>query len=205
MPAPGRAAALSVASITALLVIPFIVYGFLAWRHFDTISLTAYIPVEELHTALGQLSYSDWFNAPLVTANLTSDVVIGALYTLTLGQLTIALILGSLIGANFAAIRAQPQVCAGSRTASASAAGAGLLSTVSGSVTWFSSCCGSGASGALLSLAGVSSTVATSFVDIAISAQIVAVIGLAFIYLRLRRRLKLFNDPSQTVDSLNST
>ena len=78
---------------------------------------------------------------------------------------------------------------------SAAAAGSGLVATLAASGTGILGCCGSGLTGGILLLAGVSSITANQIAEVSpfIQAALIALFALA--YLRFSRRLKTLATP----------
>ena len=128
-----RDAAIVVGMIAATIVLPVAIHGYLSWLKFDYFSLSSYIPHEAMRAELATPTLAKIVSLPLVEMNMTSGHILANMYTLTLGQLTLSITLGLMMGLVLAgqlnlrglcAMRGQQGVGA------AAAAGTGLLATI---------------------------------------------------------------------------
>ena len=185
-PVARNVAAVS-AAVALALILPPLIYGFLVWLRFDFISLSSYVPHEELRQA-AQDPFA-LLAAPLWSANMTSGFLLSNMYSLTVGQFLLAVVMGLAIGMNFVAYLGTRRLCAaGSGSGAAAATGTGLLATLGASSTGIMGCCGSGLAGGVLTLAGVGAGSAAAIAEWSVPLQVLIVAGFAFNWLALRRR-----------------
>jgi hypothetical protein len=153
-------------AVLSVLVLPPALFGWLAWWRFDAFRFTWYVPHEELAQALRALDPTAIFHAPLFAANMTSGQPVANMFTLTVGQLMLSLVLGAAIGANLlAALRPGPRagVTAGivlALVATAAASSTGLVG------------CHAGLAGGLITLVGVNGATAATLATWSPLAQI---------------------------------
>jgi len=138
----------------AALVLPFLVYGVLAWNRMGLFVPSGYMPLEALNAALGQGAIAAIWAAPVASLNATSGELVSAMYDVTVGSLVLALGLG--LAVVLQALR--PRAC--TRAAGGWLAGGGLLASIGAAPTVMLGCCGGGAAGAILALAGLTSATA---------------------------------------------
>lgn len=180
-----------------VLLLPAAIYGYLSYRMFDFFRFTYYVPYEEVFAACRSLDVGSILDAPIISANMTSGFLLANTYAVTIQQLLLSVVLGALMGLNLVTYLALRRVCP-LRGASAGVAGvgSGLAATISASSTGLLGCCGSALGGGLLTLAGVSSTVAADIADVSplIQLLIIAVFGASYAYLRWRLRQATASD-----------
>jgi hypothetical protein len=178
---PVIAASILAAAMALVLALPPALFGWLSWRRFDGFRFTWYVPHEELAQALRTLDPAGIFHAPLFVANMTSGLPIANMFTLTVGQLALSLVLGAAIGANLlAALRPGQRVGVAlgilvSLTATAAASSTGLVG------------CHPGLAGGLITLVGINSSTAATLATWSPLAQAALAIFLFFTAARLRR------------------
>jgi hypothetical protein len=185
------------AMLLLILALPPAIYGYLAYRQFDFFRFTYYIPYEELFVALRAADPVMIFSAPLVSANMTSGFLLSSMYNLTVGQSLISLSLGVAMGLSLAGKMTLRKVCATrSVNGSATAAGCGVMATLTASSTGLLGCCaGSALAGGLLSLAGVSATLAGQVASMSPLIQATLMALFVFDCLRVRKRLAVLAMP----------
>ncbi len=170
-----------VAGMVALgVVLPPLVHALLVRWKFGMLELSWYVPHEELVEALRSGSPAAMFAAPLWSANMTSGLVIANMYTLGLGELSLSIALGFLLGMNLLAhARPRAACAAGGGPALAAAATSGLLSTLAASGTGILGCCGPALSGGMLALAGLTATSAQAIASVspAVQSALIAVLA----------------------------
>ena len=185
-PAARNVAAILTAVALAL-ILPPLVYGLLVWLKFDFISLSSYVPHEELRQA-AQDPFA-LLAAPLWSVNMTSGFLLSNMYSLTVGQFLLAVGMGLAMGMNFVAYLGMRRLCAaGGGPGAAAATGTGLLATLGASSTGIIGCCGSGLAGGVLTLAGLGAGSAAAIAEWSVPLQMLIVAGFAFNWLALRRR-----------------
>lgn len=138
----------------AALVLPFLVYGVLAWNRMGLFVPSGYMPLEALNAALEQGPIAAIWAAPVASLNATSGELVSVMYDVTVGSLVLALALG--LAVTLQGLR--PRAC--NRAAGGWLAGGGLLASIGGAPTVMLGCCGGGAAGAILALAGLTSATA---------------------------------------------
>ena len=167
-------------AVLAVLVLPPALFGGLSWWRFDAFRFTWYVPHEELVQAFRALDPAAMFHAPLFVANMTSGQPIANMFTLTVGQLMLSLLLGAAIGANLlAALRPGPRagVTAGivlALVATAAASSTGLVG------------CHPAMAGGLVNLVGVNGPTAASLASWSPLAQAALAVLLFVTAIRLR-------------------
>lgn len=179
-------------SLALFLEVPPIVYGYLTYRQFEYFSLTGYMPYEEVMIALRSGSLSNILGAPLISLNMTSGDLFSNVYAFTIGPLAASLILGSLTGLTIVARRRMQSlgVVAGGWRA-AGIAGLGLVATVGASSAGLLGCHGgSGMSGGILAITGMSETTASLLAWLSPYVQITMIVALGGYYCYLHRKLR---------------
>lgn len=180
-----------VSTLLAVLALPPVLYAWLAYVKFGLLKPSYYVPHEALVQTLRAGSLHDIWDASLVVVNMTSGHLLATLYALTLGQLVMSLLLGIAIALNFSALLALRRTCrAGSQAGrAAGAAGTSLFATVAASSTGIFGCCGGGAAGGVLALAGLSTTTAIQIGEWSPYIQVLLIVLFVLNYLRLRGRI----------------
>lgn len=189
-PIPNRALWMF-SMVAAVLVLPLVMYAFLAYRQFGLFNPSYFIPYEELLDAFGSGDLHAVFDAPIISVNVTSGLLLSNMFSLSVGQLLLSVALGSVMGLTLDAQLSLRKVCdLKSVGSSAAAAGSGLAATLAASSTGILGCCGSGLTGGILLLAGVSSVTASQIAEVSpfIQAGLIGFFVLA--YLRFSSRLK---------------
>lgn len=166
---------------------PPAVYAVLVWRRFGGIDLSGYVPHEALGQALAGGDAAAILAAPLVSLNMTSGALLANMYELTVGQAVLTAALGAAIALNAAALMRARRVCAARAGGGAAAAGTGLLAATAAASTGIMGCCGSGAVGGALALAGLGAASAGAVAAWSPAVQALLAAGLAANWLRLRR------------------
>ncbi len=174
-----------------VLALPPVIFGLLAYRQFDFFRFTYYVPYEELFIALRTVDPAAIFEAPLVSANMTSSYFLSSMYILTLGQLLISLGLAIVMGLSLAGNMTLAKVCATrSVKGSAVAVGSGIAATLAASSTGLLGCCaGTALSGGLLAFIGISGSVAEQVANVSPLIQIGLMALFTVDCLRVRKRL----------------
>jgi hypothetical protein len=149
-------------SLVLFIEVPPIVYGLLIYKQFEFLSLSSYMPYEEVMIALRSGSLRNILGAPLISLNMTSGHLFSNVYAFTIGALAASLILGTLTGLAIVA-RLRIQTASGGSGAKAVAiAGLGLLATVGASSAGLLGCHGgSGMSGGILAVTGMGEATAS--------------------------------------------
>lgn len=175
-------------TVLAVLALPPAVYAWLSYVKFGLLKPSYYVPYEALLQTLRTASLPDIWGASLLVVNMTSGQLLANLYTLTVGQLVLSLLLGIAIALNFSALLALRRACnAGSHAGQAAgAAGTGLFATVAASSTGIFGCCGGAAAGGVLTLAGLSTTTAVQIGAWSPYIQVLLIVLFVLNYLRLR-------------------
>lgn len=180
-------------AVTVLVLgLPFLTYATLVYGEFEYLRITSYFPYEELLVAMRSLVPAEIFNAPVLSANMTSGFIISSMYTWTVGQLFLSLALGIAAGLSLAghlALRKlQPSCSAGG---SAAATGCGVFASIGASGTGLLGCCaGTGLSGGIMALAGVSSTAASQIAGVAPIFQLLLIGLFAIDRARVEKRIR---------------
>jgi hypothetical protein len=170
-------------------VLPPVVYALLVRWKFGMLEVSWYVPYEELEMALRGGKMVEIYGAPLWSANMTSGLITANMFTLTVGELVLSVLLGLLIGMNWtAAARLRAACPARTSQAMAVAATSGLASTLAASGTGILGCCGPAISGGMLALAGLSATTAQAIASVSPAAQGALIALLAVSWAWLRRR-----------------
>lgn len=177
--------------IILAVALPPVLHALLVRWKFGMLEVSWYVPYEELDQALRGGKLAGIYGAPLWSANMTSGLITANMFTLTLGELVLSVLLGLLIGMNWAAaarLRARCPVRTGQ--AMAVAATSGLAATLAASGTGILGCCGPALSGGMLALAGLSATTAQAIASVspALQGALIAVLTLSWAWLRRRAR-----------------
>ncbi len=177
--------------VAAVLALPPAMFAFLAYRQFGLFNPSYYIPYEELLAAFGSGDLHAVFDAQLISMNVTSGLLLANMYSLGVGQLLFSVALGVVMGLTLDAQLSLRKVCGlKSVGGSAAATGSGLAATLAASSTGILGCCGSGLTGGILALAGVSSVTASQLAEVSSYVQVGLIALFALAYLRFLRRLK---------------
>jgi len=182
--------------VAVVLVLPLVMYAFLAYRQFGLFNPSYFIPYEEMLDAFRFGDLHAVFDAPIISVNVTSGLLLSNMFSLSIGQLLLSVGLGVAMGLTLDAQLSLRKVCElKSVRGSAAATGSGLAATLAASGTGILGCCGSGLTGGILALAGVSSVTASQIAEVSpfIQAALIALFVLA--YLWFSRRLKTLTTP----------
>ena len=182
----------AVASLALFLEVPPIVYGYLSYKQFEYLKVTGYIPYEELMIALRSGSLTKILGAPLVSLNMTSGHLFSNIYAFTVGPLIASLILGTVTGVIIVAqLRIQSK---GGATSAGSVWGTlclRLLATVGASSAGLLGCHGgSGMSGGILAISGLSGNTAAVLASLSPYIQAALIVLLSGYCVYLRRKLR---------------
>ena len=170
--------------VAAVLVLPLIMFALLAYRQFGLFNPSYYIPYEEMLDAFGSGDLHAVFDAPIISVNVTSGLLLSNMFSLSVGQLLLSVALGVIMGLTLDAQFSLRKVCKlKSVGGSAAAAGSGLVA------------CGSGLTGGILALAGISSVTATQIAEVSPFIQVALIAFFVLAYLRFSRRLKIVATP----------
>jgi hypothetical protein len=193
-------------SLVLFIEVPPVVYGLLTYRQFEFFSLSGYMPYEEAMIALRSGSLRSILAAPLISLNMTSGHLFSNVYAFTIGPLAASLVLGILTGmAIVARLRIESAVGAGGAKTLA-VAGLGLLATVGASSAGLLGCHGgSGMSGGILAITGMSADTATLLASLSPYVQVALILALSGYYLYLRRRQRLHQPDCEHGGSLVPT
>jgi hypothetical protein len=180
--------------VALTLLLPIVIYGILSWYRFDYFSPSYFVPYEAMTGELAAPTVSKILALPLVEINMTSGHILANMYTLTLGQLGLSVLLGSLMGLVLSGQLQLHSFCARHSPKNIEAAtgvGAGLLATIGAASTGLLGCCG-GASfaGGVFALAGLSSATAASLSAVSPLVQIGLILLFVALYVRLKRRMR---------------
>ena len=185
-----------VSMVAAVMVLPLVMYAFLAYRQFGLFNPSYFFPYEEMLDAFGSGGLHAVFDAPIISVNVTSGFLLSNMFSLSVGQLLLSVALGAVMGLTLDAQLSLRKVCElKSVGGSAAAAGSGLAATLAASGTGILGCCGSGLTGGILALAGVSSVTATQIAEVSPFIQVALIALFALAYLRFSRRLKTLATP----------
>lgn len=179
------------ASLALFIEVPLIVYGYLTYWQFEFFSLSGYMPYEEMRIALRSGSLSNILGAPLISLNMTSGFLFSNVYTFTIGPLAASLILGTLTGLVIVAkLRMQSFGGAAGGGRVAGIVGLGLVATVGASSAGLLGCHGgSGMSGGILAITGMSETTAALLARLSPYVQVALIVALSGYCLWLHRKL----------------
>ena len=182
--------------VAAVLVLPLIMFAFLAYRQFGLFNPSYYIPYEEMLDAFGSGDLHAVFDAPIISVNVTSGLLLSNMFSLSVGQLLLSVALGVAIGLTLDAQFSLRKVCKLKSVGGlAAAAGSGLVATLAASGTGILGCCGSGLTGGILALAGISSVTATQIAEVSPFIQVALIGFFVLTYLRFSKRLKTLATP----------
>ena len=177
--------------ILLVLVLPPAIFGGLTYYRFGIFNPSYYVPHEELWAAATAGEVMALFNAPLLSANMTSGDLIANMYSITLGQYGLSIVLGTAMGLAMAKQVHLLKVCStGAVGGTAAATGSGLFATVAASSTGILGCCGSGLAGGVLTLLGVGSNVAGHLAGASLLFQLALITVFVLLNLRFAARLK---------------
>ncbi len=177
--------------VAVVLVLPLVMFAFLAYRQFGLFKPSFFIPYEEMFAAFRSGDPFAVFEAPVISVNMTSGLLLSNMYSLDIAQLLLSVALGVVMGLTLDAQFSLRKVCElKSVGGSAAAAGSGLVATLAASGTGILGCCGSGLTGGILALAGVSSVTATQLAEVSPFIQVALIAFFVLVYLRFSRRLK---------------
>ena len=181
--------------VAAVLVLPLVMYAFLAYRQFGLFNPSYYIPYEEMLDAFGSGDLHAVFDAPIISVNVTSGLLLSNMFSLSVGQLLLSVTLGVIMGLTLDAQFSLRKVCKLKSVGGSAAAGSGLVATLAASGTGILGCCGSGLTGGILALAGISSVTATQIAEVSPFIQVALIAFFVLAYLRFSRRLKIVATP----------
>lgn len=178
-------------SLALFIEVPPMIYGFLTYRQFDYFYLTGYMPYEEVMIALRSGSIRNILGAPIISLNMTSGHLFANVYAFTIGPIIASLILGTLTGlAIVTKLRMQSVGSNAGGAKAAGIAGLGLVATVGASSAGLLGCHGgSGISGGILAITGMSQTTASLLAGLSPYLQVVLIVALACYWLHLHRQL----------------
>ena len=177
--------------VAAVLVLPLIMFALLAYRQFGLFNPSYYIPYEEMLDAFGSGDLHAVFDAPIISVNVTSGLLLSNMFSLSVGQLLLSVALGVIMGLTLDAQFSLRKVCKLKSVGGLAAAGSGLVATLAASGTGILGCCGSGLTGGILALAGISSVTATQIAEVSPFIQVALIAFFVMAYLRFSRRLKI--------------
>jgi hypothetical protein len=185
-----RDAAIIAGMIAATIALPVVIHGWLSWLRFDYFSLSSYVPHEAMRAELATPTLAKIASLPLVEINMTSGHILANMYTLTLGQLTLSVALGLVMGLVLARQLHMRALCAmpgRQGVGAAAAAGTGLLATIAAASTGLLGCCGGAAlAGGVFALAGLSSATAATLAQASPVIQVALILLFGWLYSRLR-------------------
>lgn len=172
-----------------LLALPLLMFAWLSYVKLGQMSLSYYVPYEELRQALATGALRGIYYAPLVAVNVTSGFIIANMFTYTLGHTVMTTIVVTLLLACLARVRRRARERGGRLSAGVViVAAAGLIAvTAASSSAALTGCHGAGMGGGIIALAGLSSTTGAWLSDVATLAQFVLVANLACAWLVLVR------------------
>ena len=181
-----------IASLALFLEVPPIVYGYLSYQQFEYFKVTGYMPYEELMITLRSGSLGKILGAPLVSLNMTSGHLFSNVYAFTIGPLVASLILGTFTGLIIVAqLRIQLTGGATSSGSAWSILGLGLLATVGASSAGLLGCHGgSGMSGGILAITGLSGDIAALLASLSPYVQVALIVALSGYCIHLQRKLR---------------
>jgi hypothetical protein len=184
-----RRCSIILAAVAVVLLAPPALYAALVYWRFEMLSLSWYVPYEELLQALREAKSRDIFYAPIVSANFTSGLVWANMFSLSLGELMLSVSLGVLTGVNIVMHRDLHASCPARRASGlVVTAGSALASTLAASGTGILGCCGPALSGGLLASLGLAAMTAQAVATVSPPIQVVVIAALTVNYARLRRR-----------------
>jgi hypothetical protein len=180
------------ASLALFFHVPPIVYGYLTYRQFEFFSVTGYMPYEEAMIALRSGSLSTILGAPLISLNMTSGHLFSNVYIFSIGALAASLVLGTLTGlAIVTRLRVQSAGGAAKGVRALGITALGLVATIGASSAGLLGCHGgSGMSGGILAMTGMSETTASLLARLSPYVQVALIVALAGYCLYLHRKLR---------------
>ena len=174
-----------------VLAMPPAIYGALTYYRFGIFAPSYYVPYEAFWAAMASGDVAALFTAPLLSMNMTSGDLLANMYSVTLGQYALSITLGAAMGLAMAKQVHLLKVCSTRAVGGTSTAtGAGLFATVAASSTGILGCCGSGLAGGVLTLLGVSGSVAGQLAGASLLFQLALIAVFALLNLRFAARLK---------------
>jgi hypothetical protein len=177
--------------ILLVLALPPAIFGALTYYRFGIFAPSYFVPHEALWAALTEGDVAALFAAPLVSVNMTSGDVLANMYSLTLGQYGLSVVLGCTMGLALAKQMRLLRLCsAGTVGGTTAATGSGLFATVAASSTGILGCCGSGLAGGVLTLLGVSGNIAGQLAGASLLLQLALIAAFVLLNLRFAARLK---------------
>ena len=185
--------------ISLILLLPPLIYSFLVWRQFGFLNLSGYMPIEEVAQAFKAGDAVAIMMAPVISMNMTSGELLATMYSLTVGQLLLSILLGSVLALNILAHIELRRICSVVKPrGTITAAGSGLFATVAASSTGIMGCCGSSFAGGVLALAGIGATTANAIAGWSTPVQILFITGFTLNWFYLRQRLRSRNSENRT-------
>ena len=97
--------------VAAVLVLPLVVFAFLAYRQFGLFNPSFYIPYEEMLATFGSGDLDAVFDAPIISVNVTSGLLLSNMFSLSVGQLLLSVALGIVMGLTLDAQFSLRKVC----------------------------------------------------------------------------------------------
>jgi hypothetical protein len=188
---PAREVGWILLMILFVLALPPAIFGALTHYRFGILDPSYYVPYEEFWAALTAGNIAALFAAPLLSVNMTSGDILSNMYSVTLGQYGLSIALGTAMGLAIAKQVHLRKVCSARTVGSTTAAtGSGLLATVAASSTGILGCCGTGLAGGVLTLLGVSGSIAGQLAEASLLVQLVFIAFFVLLNLRFAARLK---------------
>ena len=185
--------------ISLTLLLPPMIYGLLVWRQFGFLKLSGYVPVEEIAQAFRAGDGVAIMMAPVMSINMTSGELLASMYSLTVGQLLLSILLGVVLALNIFAHIELRRICSVVKPhGTITAAGSGLFATVAASSTGIMGCCGSSFAGGVLALAGIGATTANTIAGWSTPVQILFIAGFTLNWFYLQQRLGILNSENKT-------
>ena len=185
--------------ISLTLLLPPMIYGLLVWRQFGFLKLSGYVPVEEIAQAFRAGDGVAIMMAPVMSINMTSGELLASMYSLTVGQLLLSILLGVALALNILAHIELRRICSVVKPhGTITAAGSGLFATVAASSTGIMGCCGSSFAGGVLALAGIGATTANTIAGWSTPVQILFIAGFTLNWFYLQQRLGILNSEKKT-------
>ena len=97
--------------VAAVLVLPVVMFAFLAYRQFGLFNPSFFIPYEEMFHAFRSSDPFAIFEAPVISVNMTSGLLLSNMYSLDVGQLLLSVALGVAMGLTLDAQLSLRKVC----------------------------------------------------------------------------------------------
>ena len=196
---PARDCGILFSLISLTLLLPPLIYGLLVWRQFGFLKLSGYMPIEEVAQAFRAGNAIAIMMAPVMSINMTSGELLASMYSLTVGQLLLSILLGIVLALNILAHIDLRRICSVIKPhGTITAAGSGLFATVAASSTGIMGCCGSSFAGGVLALAGIGATTANAIAGWSTPVQILFIAGFTLNWFYLRQRLRILNSENKT-------